>query len=215
MSSSGQAIAAVATLDDPHRSGLYRFVRAARRPVGRDEAAEAVGISRKLAAFHLDKLVDAGLLQAGSAPVGRVGRRPKVYTPATDDLRVCLPPREPGLLASVLMDALLARAAGESAQQAVTRVAEERGERVGTAARGAELLDLLTEHGFEPERAEDGLRLRNCPFHPLVAQQPELVCGLNHAYLSGLLTGLRDASVHARLQPEPGECCVRLDPSTG
>jgi predicted ArsR family transcriptional regulator len=73
----------------------------------------------------------------------------------------------------------------------------------------------LAEHGFEPFRATpDCIRLRNCPFHPLAAQAPDLVCGLNRAYLAGVLTGLRADSVTAELAPKAGECCVQLRPAT-
>ena len=71
------AIKAVAALSDDTRRGMYVFIRAARQPVTRDEAAASVGISRKLAAFHLDKLVDAGLRHAllfGFAIFGYVQR---------------------------------------------------------------------------------------------------------------------------------------------
>ena len=92
------AIRAVAALDDELRRGMYAFIRAARRPVTRDEAAAAVGISRKLAAFHLDKLVDAGVLRTAApqaAAERKVGRKPKVYEPAGTDLRLSIPPRSP------------------------------------------------------------------------------------------------------------------------
>src|SRR5213592_1042425 len=56
-------IAAIASLDEPIRRGLYLYVLARRREVGRDEAARAVRISRALAAFHLDKLAELGLLE--------------------------------------------------------------------------------------------------------------------------------------------------------
>jgi predicted transcriptional regulator len=70
------AIRAVAALEDDLRHGMYEFIRTARHPVTREQAAEAVGISRKLAAFHLDKLVAAGLLRSDYEPVGglRKGR---------------------------------------------------------------------------------------------------------------------------------------------
>ena len=70
---------------------------------------------------------------------------------------------------------------------------------------------MLDRHGFEPAReAPDRLRLRNCPFHPLAAQAPDLVCGMNHAFLTGYLQGLRAPAVEAVLAPRPGECCVEL-----
>jgi len=67
------AIKAVAALEDDLRRGMYEFIRTARHPITREQAAEAVGISRKLAAFHLDKLAAAGLLRSDFEPVG--GRR--------------------------------------------------------------------------------------------------------------------------------------------
>jgi predicted ArsR family transcriptional regulator len=57
-------MAAIALLADELRQRLYRFIAAQPHPVTRDQAAAAVGISRKLAAFHLDKLVAAGLPEA-------------------------------------------------------------------------------------------------------------------------------------------------------
>lgn len=86
-------MAALAVLGDESRRQLLDFVRRARRPVTREEASAAVGISRKLAAFHLDKLVASGLLQArhgGNGP-RRVGRAPKVYEPSPHALSLSLP----------------------------------------------------------------------------------------------------------------------------
>ncbi|MEU3933792.1 hypothetical protein AB0E85_17385 [Streptomyces sp. NPDC029044] len=70
---------------------------------------------------------------------------------------------------------------------------------------------LLDQYGYEPERVTPTRpRLRNCPFHPLATKAPDLVCGMNHAFLSGYLGGLDVNGVRAVLAPEPGECCVRL-----
>lgn len=221
------AIRAIAALDDDLRWGMYEFIRAARRPVTRDEAAAAVGISRKLAAFHLDKLVDAGALRAHYQHVGgvrRVGRVPKVYEPSAADIRVSIPERSHEMLAGILMDAVVSEASGESARDAARRVARQRGERIGVAERerarpgrlGAERAlslasTLLAQRGFEPARESPGcLRLRNCPFHPLTGAAPELVCGLNHAFISGIMNGLQASGVDAVLDPRAGECCVEL-----
>jgi predicted ArsR family transcriptional regulator len=221
------AIRAIAALDDDLRWGMYEFIRAARRPVTRDEAAAAVGISRKLAAFHLDKLVDAGALRARyqqAEGIRRVGRVPKVYEPSPVDIRVSLPQRSHEMLAGILMDAVVSEASGESARDAVRRVARDRGEQIGGAERqrsrpgrlGAERAlslasKLLAERGFEPARESPGcLRLRNCPFHPLTATAPDLVCGLNQAFISGMMDGLQASGVDAVLDPRAGECCVEL-----
>ncbi|WP_328701619.1 helix-turn-helix transcriptional regulator [Amycolatopsis pittospori] len=220
------SIAAVAALDDDLRRGMYAYARRARRPVTRDEAAAAVGISRKLAAFHLDKLVAAGLLRFGFAagPVRRVGRKPKVYEPVAEAIQVQLPVRRHEILAGILAEAVLAEGTGETARDAVLRVAGERGVAAGAEERarsrpgrlGVERAltvaeGMLGRYGFEPSR-ETGtcVRLRNCPFHPLAAEAPELVCRINHAFLAGLLTGLRAGNVEAVLAPGAAECCVEL-----
>lgn len=221
------AITAVAALADDLRRRMYGFIRDARRPVSRDEAAAAVGISRRLAAFHLDKLVAAGVLQARYDAVGgirKVGRTPKVYEPIAADIRISIPARHPELLADILLDAVLTDDEGGRARERAVQVAAQRGTELGTAARapgraarsGADRILTLAEQvlagrGFEPDRATPTcLRLRNCPFHPLAGKAPELVCGVNHAFLTGFLTGLDAPQVQAVLAPRPGHCCVEL-----
>lgn len=206
---------------------MYAFVRRAGRSVTRDEAAADVGISRKLAAFHLDKLVDAGLLRAHYEHPGglrKVGRQPKLYEPSGVTVQVSIPDRRHEFLADMLMEAVLTDTEGEDARQAAVRVARERGRGLGASERqatrpgrlGAErgltvCEHMLERHGFEPaRRATTQLRLRNCPFHPLAAKAPDLVCAMNHAFLTGYLDGLEITGLQAVLSPQPGECCVRL-----
>ena len=52
----------LAPLADKVRRRLYEHVVAQGAPVDRDAAAGALGIGRPLAAFHLDRLAEAGLL---------------------------------------------------------------------------------------------------------------------------------------------------------
>lgn len=221
------AIRAIAALEDDLRRGMHAFIRSAGRPVTRDEAAAAVGISRKLAAFHLDKLVEAGTLRAHYAPGAggrRAGRAPKVYEPSGTDIRVSIPPRRPDILASILLDAVLSERHPDDVRGAALRVARHRGRAIGAAERergrpgrlGPErgltmIAALLEQRGFEPARQAPGcVQLRNCPFHPLAAQSPELVCGINHEFLSGVIDGLGAVAVKAVLRPCPGHCCVEL-----
>src|SRR5215211_5196750 len=97
-----QAMAALALLADELRQRLYRFVAAQPGPVTPDQAAAAVGISRKLPAFHLATLAPAGLLEAAAPrPAGRrpgPGRAPKAYQPAAAELAVSIPERRHDLL---------------------------------------------------------------------------------------------------------------------
>jgi len=223
---SDAALSAAAVLTDEHRRRMYTYIRQADSPVTRDEAAAAVGISRKLAAFHLDKLVAAGLLRASYArPAGlrRAGRTPKAYEPSGVDLHLSIPQREHALLAGILVDAV-SGASAEDAGQAALRVAAQHGSELGADERGrmrpgrlgAEraltvACGVLERHGFEPVRAEPTrVWLRNCPFEPLAARAPDLVCGINQAFLAGFLDGLGATTTTAVLAPRPGACCVEL-----
>jgi predicted ArsR family transcriptional regulator len=225
--SGAASITALAALGDEQRRRLFGYIRHAHRPVTREEAAVSAGISRKLAAHHLDKLVAAGLLSARyQAPAGirKVGRAPKVYELAEAAISVSIPERRHEILAGILVDAVRTESAGETARQAAVRAARQRGQDLGAAERdrlrpgrlGAERAltiteAVLAEHGFEPaRRAPTEVELRNCPFHPLAAQAPELVCGINHAFLAGLLDGLGADVLDAQLRPQADHCCVRL-----
>jgi predicted ArsR family transcriptional regulator len=216
------AVAAVALLDEDVRRALYEFVHRAEEPVTRDEAAAAIGISRNLAAFHLDKLVELGLLDSAITPRSRptVGRAPRRYRLADNDVCVRIPERRPELLAEILVAAVVDDAT--DARSAADRVAADRGRDLGAAERGrsgrpgaerAMLLaaQVLERHGFEPQRVDDTVRLRNCPFHPLAAEEPAFVCGLNLSFVGGVVEGLGAADrVTAVLDPRAGECCVHL-----
>ncbi|MFI7546814.1 helix-turn-helix transcriptional regulator [Actinoplanes sp. NPDC049599] len=197
---------AVATLVDASRRALYDYVRRQDHPVGREEAAEATAMSRGLAAFHLDKLVEAGLLTARyEAPAGRPrgrGRAPKVYEPLGDGLAVTIPQRQYELIADILAEAA-------SSGQAPAEVAGRRGRDLGASLLGTSIADALEHLGFEPDRRAEGMRLGNCPFHALAARHTALVCDLNLRFVTGLLGGL-DEVAEARLAPRPGSCCVEL-----
>jgi predicted ArsR family transcriptional regulator len=222
-----QALTAVAALSDSLRRRMYEFIRGARRPVSREQAAARVGISRKLAAFHLDKLVEVGLLRARYEPVGgirKIGRTPKVYEPTETHIRISIPDRHHELLAEILLDAVLSADREVSAQDLAVRIAHERGAQLGAAERERvrpgrlsteRALTLATSTlaalGFEPHRETPvRLRLRNCPFQPLAGKAPELVCSINHAFLSGFLKTLPAPTVTALLTPRPGQCCVEF-----
>jgi predicted ArsR family transcriptional regulator len=205
----------VTALVDASRRALYDYVRRAGHPVSREEAADSVGMSRGLAAFHLDKLVDVGLLRARYlAPPGRPrgrGRSPKVYEATADEVTVTIPERRYQFIAEILAAAVDDDPA--HADQAAARHAHHRGQTLGAALRSEDrpqLLAALTRLGFEPEHATGRVLLHNCPFHTLATRHTSLVCGLNHAFLTGLLDGLHATDTQARLAPHPGRCCVEL-----
>ena len=216
------SMTALGALDEPTRRRLYLFVRAAGHPVTRDEASAHAGVSRKLAAFHLDRLVDAGLLVAGSrrrAPEPRRGRARKTYEPSGVTLDVSIPPRHYDLAGELLAEAIQSCGADERPVDAALRVAFERGRELGRAARPASRstralttneIVLLEGQGYEPARDDGRIMLRSCPFDAIARSAPELICGMNRALLEGALRGLGDQATEAVLEPVPGRCCVEL-----
>lgn len=211
-------IAAVGGLDDPIRRRLYAYVSGRDEAIGRDEAAAAAGIGRPLAAYHLDKLVDLGLLTASyQRPKGRrgpgAGRPAKLYARSDREFNVSIPPREYELAARLLAQAVsddlsgAARATlGHAAHQLGVDLARS-SKAAGDEPNGAEA--VLAHHGFEPVRDADGdVSLANCPFHKLVGQYPDVVCGMNLALISGLIDGLGLAGLRPALEPETRRCCV-------
>src|SRR5919202_233068 len=112
-----QQLTGLAGLGDPLRRGLYRYVAERGDPVSRDDAADAVGISRPLAAYHLDKLIHDGLLEAryqrrsGRRGPG-AGRPAKHYVRADRQIELSLPARDYAVLAELLAGAVEADASG-------------------------------------------------------------------------------------------------------
>jgi len=210
-SSSTDSLSGLDALSDVVRRRLYRFVAGHEEPVSRSDAAAAVGITRSLAAYHLDRLVDAGLLTFSYArSEGRsgpgAGRPAKRYSRASDEISFTMPPRSYGLLAGLLAQAVETDPTG-SAQSALYASAEEEGRKA--AAEAPDAIAGLTSRGYQPEVNEDGdIVMTNCPFHQIARQKPELVCTLNHALLRGYLDARGDDPARAELSPCPGRCCV-------
>jgi predicted ArsR family transcriptional regulator len=200
-------LAALGTLGDPTRRAVYEVVVAADpEPVGRDEVAQALEVGRTLAAFHLDKLVAAGLLEVSFARrTGRAGpgagRPAKLYRRAAREITASVPPRAYRSAAELL--ALAVEQAG--ADETLFAVARAQGSAHQVVS--TRLLAELAARGYEPTRDGKDIRLRNCPFHQLAEQFAPLVCGMNLALLQGMLgTGPWQAT----LDPVPGQCCVRI-----
>ena len=225
-----QEIASLASLGEPARRALYLYVAGRPGEVSRDEAARVAGISRSLAGFHLDRLVEEGLLEASFRRLsGRsgpgAGRPAKLYRRSNRQVEVTLPERRYELAARILASAIDASDAPKT-RKALVKTARGIGEQIGADARSrvgsrpgrkrllARMVDALSAQGYEPEAAGGELRLRNCPFHALVAEHTDLVCGMNLALIEGVVEGLEFPAAKPVLAPTPGMCCVcvRVEP---
>lgn len=225
-----QRVSGVAALDQPLRRDLYRLLSGQDEWLSRDVAAQTLGVSRSVAAFHLDKLVEAGVAEVTfERTTGRTGpgagRPSKLYRRSRGEVSASVPERRYDLAGSLLAAAVaesqrtgapVADCLSASARAAGRAIGEEAAAAIGSLtrpdARRQAVMEILARHGYEPALGKRGeVALANCPFNRLAEQHRSLVCGMNLDFLAGLLEGIGPTDrLEARLAPEPGYCCVRI-----
>ena len=222
-------VAGLAALADPIRRELYLFVAAQPESVSRDRAADGVAVPRHTAKFHLDKLVEQGLLDiefqrlSGRRGPG-AGRPTKLYRRSGRELSVTLPARRYDLAGQLLASAIddstrtgtpvldtLHTAAAECGRTLGDQARHDLGPRPGPERQVAAVCAVLTAHGYEPRREGAIITLANCPFDALARDHTELVCGMNLALLGAVADRVGDGTLTARLDPADDRCCVVLD----
>jgi predicted ArsR family transcriptional regulator len=222
----------VACLDEPTRRRVFDHVRGCALPVSRDEVAEALGVPRRTAAFHLERLAELGLLSVSFARrSGRsgpgAGRPAKLYQRSAREISVSLPARQYDLAGHLLAGAVAeAQQSGEPPRDVLARRAQALGKTIALDWKGQRtdpggsrvgaLVGILEDHGFEPGVSGSNIVLHNCPFHALAQEHTELVCGMNLRLLQGVLEGLQakgadELGVRACFDPGEGRCCVRME----
>jgi predicted ArsR family transcriptional regulator len=219
-------VTTLGALADPVRRALYRFVSDQEGAVSREQAAEGIEVPRHTAKFHLDRLVDEGLLVTEFRRLtGRTGpgagRPAKLYRRSGREVSVSLPHRRYDLAGEVLADAIERSLEGTPMEQAIVAAADAAAQRAVDAAphrsgsRGTGEMDrlagTLAPFGYEP-KVDDNLVLANCPFDRLAGDHRELVCGMNLAFVCSVADRLGCAGVRAELDPVEDGCCVRVVP---
>jgi len=221
----------VSALGDPTRRRVFFTVREAGVLMGKDEVAEAVGITRRLAGFHLDKLVEQGFLRAefqrrtGRSGPG-AGRPAKLYALDGAEADSRLQVKHYDLLAELLLKAMSDRS-GEDPQEVLERVGFEFGRELGQAERDAGrspsyssttdavagVVGVLTRFGFGATANDDGrITLRACPFEEMAKVDPQRVCGLDRAIWRGVLSAFNpDATLSGASSTAEGDAaCAAL-----
>ena len=225
----------VSVLGEPTRRALYDYIVEVGDWVGRDQAADALGLERGTAAHHLERLTGEGLLETGFQRLsGRqgpgAGRPAKLYRRAHRDIDVSLPPRDYKLAGEILATAVdlsrtddidigtaldhAATAAGRrSAAKVTSRQLSTTGRSATESARQV-VVDVLRSEGYEPQtQPDDRVILRNCPFHQLAELHTDLICGMNLCFVTAAVESIDHADLDALLAPEEGRCCVELRPT--
>lgn len=203
-------------LQDPVRRRVYMAVREAGRPSSRAEVADGAATSVRLATFHLEKLLEEGLLEATTeAPRGRAGRPAKRYRPSDVELHVAIPPRRYDLVAEILAGVMGDRGSVRGRVASAAAAAAEFGRGIGRRVPRNRRIDdrvasALSLAGYEPADGGADVLLTNCPFSRAAEAQPDVVCPMNHALVDGLLEGVGARSLVSELDRQPGRCCVVL-----
>ncbi|MFC7505971.1 helix-turn-helix transcriptional regulator [Nocardioides sp. CPCC 206347] len=213
---------AIGALADDTRRALYEYVAGQSDAVGRDEAADAVGLAKHTVSFHLDRLATEGLLEVefrrltGRSGPG-AGRPSKLYRRSRQEFSVSLPPRRYDLVGDILAAAVGRAAGGEDLDTALTACAQDEGRAVAGQAVGmpsspalGDLAEVLATQGYEPTLEPAAVVLANCPFDALAQKHTEVVCGLNQSFVQGVADGLGCAGAVAHLEPDPERCCVTV-----
>ncbi|MGZ4612156.1 MAG: helix-turn-helix transcriptional regulator [Kineosporiaceae bacterium] len=212
----GGELARLEALADPTRRRLYAYVSGRSEAVGRDEAAEQLGLPRHAVKFHLDRLVERGLLVteyrrlSGRTGPG-AGRTAKLYRTAPGEVSVTLPPRRYALVADILAEAVERAVEGEPLPRAVQTAAQAAGARLAESSGVDHVVDALAGLGYEPRASTSRVELANCPYQAVAGRHTSVICGMNLAFVEGLLPALGPPGAKGRLDPEAGRCCVVVD----
>lgn len=175
------------------RAEVLAVLREADEPLTIAAIAAQLGIHLNTVRFHLDALLAGGQVERVTVEHVKPGRPPQLFAP----VRGMNPggPRQYQLLAAVLVDSI-ARGTDPVAQ--ADAAGRALGARLGAPRRIAaqsepqgQLVELLTDLGFAPERAGDDMRirLRHCPFLEVARERPEVVCRVH----LGLMQGVTEA----------------------
>lgn len=208
------AVGAIAALHDPARAAIYELVAAQQGALSRDAVAQALGLPRSTAAFHLDRLAASGLLTTtfGKMP-GRTGpgsgRPAKLYAATGQDVAVSIPERRYDLMGDLLASAVgIAAESGEPVLDALRTAAEQAGRAQGRESETFEA--VLDATGYRPTPDGGGTVMMNCPFHRLANEHTDVVCAANHAFLCGAAEATDVDPSQVLLEPGAGRCCVRV-----
>lgn len=204
------------------RARVLGVLQAANAPLGVEEVAERVSLHSNTTRFHLDGLVESGLVARSTEDRDLPGRPRTLYTATPDSTRTGR--RSYRLLAEILTSYLASQTKHPS--QAALKAGEEWGRfltdrpapfgRVDAAEATRRLVETLDDIGFAPEAVTTGRKrqilLHHCPFRETAEQHAEVVCAVHLGLMRGVLSEL-DAPLEAeRLDPfvEPTLCVTQL-----
>ena len=184
--------------------------------------------------FHLDQLVEVGLVQAHDER-GQVGRPKKRYS-ASPGPRPVLAESQPYRHLATMLSEVLAEDDVATAEDAGRRWFDRHasaevsdlgvGHQPATTrsswfAKIGALVDVLEKWGYAPEvaTANSGhtaeVSLHNCPLRAMVETDPDIACGVHRGIIRAALDAMGEPDVEMKLLPmvQPDLCLARLTSS--
>lgn len=218
-------------LGDETRYAMYRELAGSTAALSAQDLADRLGLHANTVRLHLERLREAGLVDAEAVHRGTVGRPQHLYFLAAGAPGLGFDPPAHALLAGLLA-AMAERMGAEAEDAADTGYAwgTEAGRRTRSRSCLRALEGELTKLGFEPaaEPAEPGpaltgatgmgagvrIEFLHCPFRELAEAYPELVCNLHRGLCEGVVDQVGGGTVEefaTLYDPEPCHVTVALD----
>jgi predicted ArsR family transcriptional regulator len=211
------------------RRGVLRVLRTAKTPMSIIAVADVLEVHPNTARFHLERLVDDGLVEQVEPGKKGPGRPPLMFRAVKQMDRGGI--RHYRLLAEILAAGFAgepdprvkALAAGHAwgkdlatLDSGLVSGSESAPDVVGADEAIDRLVDMLDELGFAPERqSTEGvgrIRVRHCPFLELAEDWAHVVCPIHLGLMQGVLEAWGAPVATERLETfvEPDLCLVHL-----
>lgn len=193
------------------------------------ELGERLDLHVTTVRFHLDQLVDVGLV-TGHDERGQVGRPKRRYAASPGPLPEVARTESYSELSAVLAEAL-ADGTVQTAEEAGRRWLQANAGIIfdGSQAHPAHnrsqwfskiglLVDVLDDWGYAPELATSNaghtaeLHLHHCPLRDLVDTNPDVACGVHRGIIQGTLEAIGEGDAELKLTPltSPDVCLARI-----
>ncbi|MFW6204480.1 MAG: helix-turn-helix transcriptional regulator [Actinomycetota bacterium] len=204
------------------RSRVLAALQDAGEAMGVDEVARRVRLHPNTVRFHLDALVEAGLVERSTEHRDQPGRPRTMYAAHPGSARAGR--RSYRLLAEILSSYVGSQMpeparAGREAGRAWGRYLAERPppfRQLDADSATERLVGTLDDIGFAPEAATTGrdrqILLHHCPFRETASEHREIVCSIHLGLMQGILAELGAPIDADRLEPfvEPSLCIAHL-----
>lgn len=192
------------------------------------ELSDILTLHVTTARFHLDQLVNGGILEATFVKAG-VGRPRKVYSLAPGSFEQARDEHGMRMLTELLTETFSANLSGDPitpfeagrrwAEQHIAQDQSEPANSPGTwLGKIGRLVDVLRDWGYTPNlsTSQSGrtaeLELAHCPFLDLAKSNPAVVCGIHRGLLKGALERLGEDDADVSLEPfvGPSRCLAHV-----